>query len=325
MNTQSDAPRRISFFPLPLPDELLDSVVSRYHHLSGNSSPLDSFQALYGKRRKVLPRLLFSSFDRLFERIPNGLFRDINDMIDRLTLVPAFSVLFSDQQVQQLRLSLHRDTKVNFATLHKIDRHVIHRNFQCCPVCVHEEMGRLGTAYWHRSHQLDGVVVCHRHCCNLISHCVHCGRPVRADRSIDMPCRCCLGCNRPLPTVFEYPESVRELSIRAFEAFSGGLAVCNKDWLANEILRKVQGKTSEFCAEALQRYGEKYCAPDRDSSLSLHGDWLKVALEPHISKYGRDRWRRIVPSLRHILIVSNSLFDSWADMVPPQTNFGAAA
>lgn len=325
MNTQGDAPERISFFPLPLPDELLDSVVYRYHHLSGNHSPLDSFQALYGKRRQGLPRLLFSSFDRLFERIPYGLFRDSNDMIDRLTLVPAFSVLFSGVQVRQLRLSLHRETTVNIASLYRNALHIIHRNFQCCPICVQEEIGRLGTAYWHKSHQLDGVVVCHRHGCNLISHCVHCGRPVRADRSMDMPSQCCLGCNRLLPTVYEYPESVRELSIRAYEVFSGDLAACDKDWLGIEILRRIQGKTNDFCSEALQRYGEKYCAPDKDTYYSLHGDWLNVALEPHISKYGKDRWRRIVPSLRHILIVANSLFDSWADMAPPQTIFGAAA
>jgi len=38
-----------------------------------------------------------------------------------------------------------------------------------CPTCLIEDRKGSGEAYWHRSHQADGVFVCHIHATTLIS------------------------------------------------------------------------------------------------------------------------------------------------------------
>jgi hypothetical protein len=42
-------------------------------------------------------------------------------------------------------------------------------NLKYCPICVREDREAYGEAYWHRSHQLRQVQVCHKHHCNLKS------------------------------------------------------------------------------------------------------------------------------------------------------------
>jgi len=36
-----------------------------------------------------------------------------------------------------------------------------------CPLCVKEDRERYGETYWHLSHQLQGIDVCHKHGCYL--------------------------------------------------------------------------------------------------------------------------------------------------------------
>lgn len=38
-----------------------------------------------------------------------------------------------------------------------------------CPVCAKNERSKFGECYWHRAHQIDGVFVCHKHECRLVS------------------------------------------------------------------------------------------------------------------------------------------------------------
>ena len=42
------------------------------------------------------------------------------------------------------------------------------RYLRYCPVCVSEDRCQYGEAYWHRSHQLYGISVCHKHGCRLL-------------------------------------------------------------------------------------------------------------------------------------------------------------
>ncbi|WP_213431528.1 MULTISPECIES: TniQ family protein [Paenibacillus] len=36
-------------------------------------------------------------------------------------------------------------------------------SLQYCTACIRSDRDQFGTAYWHRSHQLPGVKICHKH------------------------------------------------------------------------------------------------------------------------------------------------------------------
>ena len=68
------------------------------------------------------------------------------------------------------------------------------RYLRYCPVCVSEDRCQYGEAYWHRSHQLYGISVCHKHGCRLLDSdtpITSNGSPalITAEESIsDLPC-----------------------------------------------------------------------------------------------------------------------------------------
>lgn len=315
----------VSFFPLPLPDELLDSAVYRYHHLSGNIHHRDTLLALFGRKVGKTPTLMTNNLDSLYERIPGGMFGSCNDMIDQLTLVPAFGVLYDKSKMQSVRFNSDRGLMFGKSGLYHSRVHVVHPELHCCPACAKEETERIGVAYWHRSHQLDGVVVCHIHGCDLLTQCPHCKRPVRSKNFMDMPGPICSGCNKSLPTVYSYPESVKELAVWAHEALTGIKRSSNLNWLAMEVLRRVEGKTEAFCTEALLRYGERYCSRGRNLYYSLLNDWLGDAVRPHVQYRCWGRWTLRIPSLTHLLVLAHSLFESWSDLYPPHPRYKEAA
>ncbi len=170
----------VSFFPVPLPDELLDSVVYRYHHLSGASNPAVTVETLFGKGVKFVPKLITNHAEVLWERAAKKLFANADDLINGLTLLPAFGVVLDRRQMETARQDSYDDCNFGVGTMYRTQIHVVQPEMQSCPMCVAEEHDHLGIAYWHRSHQLDGVAVCHRHSCDLQSACRHCQHPVRA-------------------------------------------------------------------------------------------------------------------------------------------------
>ena len=177
----------VSFFPVPLPDELLDSLVYRYHHLSGAPNAKVTLEMLFGKAATVVPKLLANRLDIFWERAARNQFQNADELINRLTLLPAFGAILDRNQMWAARFASHGGFNLGTATLYRSPIHVAEPELQSCPMCVNEEYERLGVAYWHRSHQLDGVKVCHCHGCDLHSVCHHCHHPIRRPRSMDLP------------------------------------------------------------------------------------------------------------------------------------------
>lgn len=72
----------------------------------------------------------------------------------------------------------------------------LHRftRFRMCLVCVREQETLDGIPYWKRSHQLPGVLVCHKHECDLIDACPNCGPFRHRNGRCVLPDRRCRNC-----------------------------------------------------------------------------------------------------------------------------------
>lgn len=301
----------VSFFPVPLSDELLDSVVYRYHHLSGAPKPAVTLETLFGKAVNAAPKLLVNRLRCFWEKAAQNQYKNADDLINRLTLVPAFGAILDKSQMRSARVASYGGLNLGTGTMYRSPIHVVEPELQSCPMCVNEEYERLGVAYWHRSHQLDGVQVCHRHGCDLHSVCRHCHHPIRRPRSMDLPQPCCPSCKKPQFAVFSYPEPVKRLAILANQALAGIVPFCDRRLLARKVRGLLGEDTAEACHRMRELYGSKYINRYPDGFYSFHGDWLEYGFRFRSTVRGPESDFMNLPSLGHMLMLVDSLFGSW--------------
>ncbi len=152
------------FFPAAFHDETLHSILSRYALLSG----LRSCKALFDGAESASCFSQNVAFPcrlgELISALPSGTELPLAEVIKRHTLLPYYQPFLSPQQVADahalmegngmglmLRLGLTA-SRLEFAS-----------RVRFCPACIYDDTASVGAAYWHRIHQLPGVLLCPHH------------------------------------------------------------------------------------------------------------------------------------------------------------------
>lgn len=159
---------QLSFFPEPLPDEPLYSLAARYHRSVNYSSYRDCVDDLFGRSFVSATVDLPSRLSDLALRLPWENWT-VQRLISGHTSAPYFSFLAKDLQRHRLAAALSgtpppSGAAVLGAMTTKVKNH---HYLRYCPVCVETDRQTHTFAYWHRAHQLPGVMVCSRHHCAL--------------------------------------------------------------------------------------------------------------------------------------------------------------
>jgi len=152
-------------FPDALPDETIFSWLCRYHLLAAHSS----------FRRYTLPMFGINGsrpaneFPVFLPQLSDLSGVSLNDLINHMTSLHYYEPFL-----------LERDYKLAFEALKSGDsaslqsklgmvanRIASGQYLKYCPLCVALDRDKYGVAYWHKVHQLIGVVVCPVHNCHL--------------------------------------------------------------------------------------------------------------------------------------------------------------
>lgn len=147
--------------PLPYPDELLYSVVSRYHLRTGNSSTKCTLGEVYGTVNVIPTKDLPSHLDSL-----NAIQAVSEDQwIDNHTFYPYYAPFMPRDRALLLRQLMKSSDGSGIHALVGITASTVARNshLHFCIACYEEDIERYGEPYWHRVHQLAGVKVCPTH------------------------------------------------------------------------------------------------------------------------------------------------------------------
>lgn len=153
------------FFPTPYPDEILYSVLARYHLRSGNSSFKATMQDVFGTKNVTAVMELPSNINSLVSNLPLNSEYTADYIIDKHTLFPFYTAFLPPKRSEWVRNAMLRSnakgiygkTGIMASTI------VSNRYFKFCPVCHQEDMEQYGELYWHRVHQIPGVLVCPKH------------------------------------------------------------------------------------------------------------------------------------------------------------------
>ena len=155
----------LGFFPTPYPDELLYSVLARYYAWSANVSPKVALQELFGKTTVIATFDLPSHIENLVQNLPFGSKHTVESLIQQNTLYPLYAPFLPPDRAKTVFDSMcghfsgdiHTRTGIMASAVPQINF------FRFCPVCLREDSEKYGEPYWHRVHQIAGVLVCPIH------------------------------------------------------------------------------------------------------------------------------------------------------------------
>lgn len=160
---------QLGFFPEPLPDEPLYSLVARYKEACGYGSHRDAVKDVFGSDSVSAVVDLPSHLADLEGRCP---WQDmsVETVISKHTAAPYYYFFASDSRRVRLRAALSSARPPSGpAVIGAMAVRVKNPRFlRYCPLCACDDRSTHGVAYWHRVHQLPGVVVCQVHDVGLI-------------------------------------------------------------------------------------------------------------------------------------------------------------
>lgn len=157
--------RRLAFFPAGLPDETLHSWISRYHRLSGNWQERQTLNDTFSTHLLIATANLPSHLNAFLKALPEHAQLSMEQLIDRATFLPYFSpFLLPGQAARCLQAMSGQNAGGMKIGIGLVASRIGARNaFRYCRQCCAEDEELHGSAYWHRTHNLPGVLVCHRH------------------------------------------------------------------------------------------------------------------------------------------------------------------
>ncbi len=153
----------LAFFPSPYEDELLYSLLARYARLTGYSNLKTNLHDLFGRTTVIAVADLPTHLGSLAERLAplGGLSAD--EMIDHYTLFPYYVGFQPSERRRKVREAMRGDGSPHGLLGLMAARGPALNALRYCPVCASRERRRYREAYWHRSHQLPGVLACEAH------------------------------------------------------------------------------------------------------------------------------------------------------------------
>lgn len=155
---------QLSFFPRALPDEPLYSLAARYQDALNYGAHSDTVGDLLGGRFISAVVDLPSRLGVLAARMPWA-FWTADALVTHHTAAPYYEFFAEEAQRRRLREALVGEPPPSAAAVLGTMAACIRspRYLRYCQACVRDDRADYAAAYWHRTHQLPGVVVCPRH------------------------------------------------------------------------------------------------------------------------------------------------------------------
>ncbi|WP_230967911.1 TnsD family Tn7-like transposition protein [Nostoc sp. WHI] len=157
----------LSFFPILYPDELLYSGLARYHIRSGNRSFKQTDLELFGySSQQVCKVTLTNNLNHLVNNLSLLSQQTINNLLQKHTLYPFYAILLMPQEAWLLKSSMSKKINESILEVAKMTNGSggnSTKYLKFCHSCVGEDTQKYGEPYWHRLHQIPGVIVCPIH------------------------------------------------------------------------------------------------------------------------------------------------------------------
>lgn len=155
----------LSFFPKPYPDEILYSILARYHLRSGNLALKLTLRDLFNSNHAIATVDLPCNLTAIAANLSLISAITVQDLIQHHTLYPFYAAFLPRERSQQVFAAMqseqgggiHGTVGIRASTVR------VPKFFRFCPQCIQSDWKQYGELYWHRLHQVPGVLVCPDH------------------------------------------------------------------------------------------------------------------------------------------------------------------
>ncbi|HFJ9423019.1 TPA: TnsD family transposase [Bacillus paranthracis] len=169
----------LPFFPTPYPDELFYSICARFHELSPNLRVGWTMEQLFGRKQVAISFHLPRYLNKLNQNLLSDSLLNTDFFIEQSTLLPFYKPFLPGNRVDKIICHMKSQGEKNGGI--RITAGITGNNIptlnrlRFCPVCIRDDEEKFGEPYWHRSHQIIGVDVCHIHNVTLLESSVQDG------------------------------------------------------------------------------------------------------------------------------------------------------
>lgn len=157
----------LSFFPTPFPDELFYSLCARYHESSSNKIASWTMDDLFGKEQVAISFHLPMYLNNLQQNLLSDSLLNADFLMEKTTLFPFYKLFLLKERIDKVIHHMKNEGTRNGGI--RITAGIVGNNIptinrlRFCPLCIHDDEEKFGEPYWHRSHQIAGVDICHIH------------------------------------------------------------------------------------------------------------------------------------------------------------------
>lgn len=146
-------------------DEILYSILARYHTRSGNLSSKHTLSELFSSTTVTASLELPSNINALLSNIPKSFSLSDKELINKHTLFPFYTAFLQEDKANHIyNLMLGNQGSKIFTAIGASNKPIKSNHcLRFCPHCVKEDYVKFGETYWHRMHQIPGLVICHNH------------------------------------------------------------------------------------------------------------------------------------------------------------------
>jgi len=157
----------IGYFPDFYPDELLYSVLARYHAGSGYLGYITTAEDLFSSPWSIPDIEFLNTFtEQAVEIITRN--HSMEEIVMNHTMFPHYArFLDKERRNRAFDSLLHMQGKYYKMLAVPKKKANESKNLKYCPLCTEEDYDLFGETYWHRIHQMPGVNVCPKHGCYL--------------------------------------------------------------------------------------------------------------------------------------------------------------
>lgn len=152
-------------FPEPYPDETFYSWIARYHDQSANGLHKFTVQRLYGASPWCAIYGLPTGLQQFCQNLRPLIRYQPDELIKNHILLPYFSSAVPQHRIEAVKTKMLQATNSGvhgkLGTLTSKVKNF--RYLRYCPACLEDDKKFMGESYWHRSHQLPGVLICPFH------------------------------------------------------------------------------------------------------------------------------------------------------------------
>lgn len=167
----------LGFFPDPYPDELFYSICARYSARVRYPNKQRVNVDLFDKKVLVAAVYFPTRLNTLISFLQTDKY-SADQFINENTIYPFYEPFINVERSKLIRheMKSENDNRLRCRLSTNIHQVSMPEFLRFCPICVEQNRIEFGETYWHRSHQLMGVLVCRKHKCFLQNSLVRRGR-----------------------------------------------------------------------------------------------------------------------------------------------------